>query len=382
MDKLVFAFVLFLLLLACPFLHAAEASLDTVDVYLVPLDDFPESLASGLAKAMSRETKMWFKGALKMGDLNISTIPGTNQLATEDIIEKSQEVLKRLPESSNKTYYLLLTTRDINSQSGGTRFLFSGHSKELNTSVVSMARMFNYVDGKPVVDVIVAARLLKMMTRAVGEIHLGWKRSTNIVDVMYSPIMGLDDLDRIGTKYLGISQSDHLVLSRVEDNYMLSLPQSQLELSIPVGQFSKQTVKIGGATDNPRYFQFADSQGLVLSGWFEPSNRYKGIDEIKDEVESVWKKTGFPKATNVETNKVGRWDTVFYQQPKPTAAPQSEGYSLHARAELVQAGTWVDLHISITTKDFSATSRATIENLLNSIVINEKSSAGIPTANR
>jgi hypothetical protein len=32
--------------------------------------------------------------------------------------------------------------------------------------------------------------------------YFGWQRSTNIEDVMYSPLMGVPDLDRIGVNHI------------------------------------------------------------------------------------------------------------------------------------------------------------------------------------
>jgi predicted Zn-dependent protease len=202
MNKILAGIVFCFLFAQTPFAIAKEASLDTVDVYIVPLDDFPEAAAAVVAKSLSSDLKLWVKGTLRLGALDVPNLPGTNQLVSEDIIEKSQSVLRRLPERSDKTYFLLLTTKDINSRAGGTRFQFSTHNKALNTSVISMARMMDYVNGQPVLDEMVSVRLFKMVKRAIGEMRLGWKRSTNIEDIMYSPIMGVQDLDQIGIGHI------------------------------------------------------------------------------------------------------------------------------------------------------------------------------------
>ena len=199
--KTIMAVFLLMLALIQPAL-GAEASLDTVDVYIVPLQDFPEQAAAKIAQSMSDDMKLWVKATMRIGDLGIAKLPGTNQLIAEDIIERSQPVLGRLPEGSDKTHFLLLTTSDINSRAGGTRFQFSSHNREFRTSVVSLARMLDYVDGQPVLDNLALTRLYKMMKRAIGEMRLGWKRSTNLNDIMYSPIMSVDDLDRIGINHV------------------------------------------------------------------------------------------------------------------------------------------------------------------------------------
>lgn len=175
---------------------------DIVSIYLVPLSDFPEEVAVQLAKIMSKDFNVWVKSSLRVGTVDIDKMPGTNQHQAEDILEKHQKIIRNFPETNSKTYFLLLTTSDINSKNGGFRFQFSFHNKDLMTSVVSMARLFNYIDDKPVVDNIAVSRLYKMTKRAIGEMYFGWQRSTSIEDVMYSPLMGVSDLDKIGVNHI------------------------------------------------------------------------------------------------------------------------------------------------------------------------------------
>lgn len=202
MMKKIMVFICAFLCQMPPLVSAQENGLDTVNVYLVPMEDFPEDAAVAFAKSLSKEMNARVKSSLRLGDLDALQLPGTNQLISEDIIAKSQPILKSFPEVSKSTYFLILTTKDINSNNGNFRFQFSTHSKELNTSVVSMARLFEYVDGKPVANDLVLTRLYKMTKRAIGEMYLGWKRSVNRKDVMYSPIMSLDDLDSIGVNHV------------------------------------------------------------------------------------------------------------------------------------------------------------------------------------
>lgn len=195
------AVLLFLALCLTPLCCMADDDPDTVDVYIVPMDDIPEDLSSAIAKTMSDDMKLQAKGSMRMGSLDVLKLPGSNQLIAEDILAKAQPVLRSLPSAGPKTYFLILTARDINSASGNFRFQFSMHSKELHTSVVSMARLFNYRDGKAYADQVAYTRLYKMTKRAIGEMHLGWQRSTNRRDIMYSPLMGVPDLDSIGLEH-------------------------------------------------------------------------------------------------------------------------------------------------------------------------------------
>jgi predicted Zn-dependent protease len=182
---------------------------DSIDVYIVPMDDFPEEIAGSISKFMSEEMHVWAKSSLKLGALDVNRMPGTNQLIAEEIIEKSQVILRRLPNATTDTYFVLLTTRDINSRGANLRFVLSSHNKKYNTSVVSLQRLINFSNGKPVFDEVSQLRLYKMMKRAIGEMHYGWKRSTDINDIMYSPIMGIPDLDRIGLSHSEERKRNH-----------------------------------------------------------------------------------------------------------------------------------------------------------------------------
>lgn len=171
---------------------------DNVAVYLVPADDFSEELSAALARQLAKETRLWVKSSLRIAAPDISPLPGTNQYAAEDIFGKVLPVVKMLPDASPRTYCVILTQRDINSRNQNFRFQFSSHSPMQNASVVSLARLMNYRDGSAVLDEPAVARMYKMVKRAVGEMRLGWKRSSDPGDLMFAPIMSLEDLDRIG----------------------------------------------------------------------------------------------------------------------------------------------------------------------------------------
>lgn len=102
-----------------------------------------------------------------------------------------------LRQVSRRTYYIVLTDRDINSKSLNFRFQYSMHSPMANTSVLSMARLRYTNDGSLVTADAVANRVAKMLLRSVGEMRLGWKRVNDPTDLMYAPIMSNDDVDRM-----------------------------------------------------------------------------------------------------------------------------------------------------------------------------------------
>jgi predicted Zn-dependent protease len=185
---------------AQPFPRASP--IDNVAVYLIPSEGFPEELSATIARTLTKDTGLWVKSSLRIPATDMSPLPGTNQYAADDFFAKVLPRAKALPEASPRTYYVILTTHDINSRSQNFRFQFSSHSPMLNASVVSLARLLTYSNGNAILDDAAAARLYKMTKRAVGEMRLGWKRSADTQDLMYAPIMSIEDLDRIGLEHM------------------------------------------------------------------------------------------------------------------------------------------------------------------------------------
>lgn len=181
-----------------PAARAAEAPhpLDAVAVYLVPLDDFPEEMAAKLAQILQADLRIRVRGGLRLPPLDIPTLPGTEQAIGEALLALAAPASAALATSGS--YRLFLTMRDINSRSGNFRYQFSMHAPSLRCSVLSLARLLEYDGGAPHMSQRSALRLHKLAKRAIGELQLGWQRSTDPQDLMYAPLMGLEDLDRIG----------------------------------------------------------------------------------------------------------------------------------------------------------------------------------------
>ena len=159
-----------------------------------------------------------------------------------------------------------------------------------------------------------------------------------------------------------------LIVSRVDDAYLLSLPVSRLEMRIPFPGLQQKVSDVSGATDSPRYFLLGDAHGINISGWFEGAGLFEGAEKYWTSQLAVWKKQGLAAPLNAEFVKVGNWQAVFYDKPV-------DNYSnIHVRAHWVQAGTWIDVHLSLTGKPSDeGISRAKLQELLQSITVREKS---------
>ena len=166
----------------------------------------------------------------------------------------------------------------------------------------------------------------------------------------------------------GARPTTSIEIKEANDSYRLSVPVSQLTMTLPKGNWSLQDKSIGGATSNPRYFYFEDRReaGLILSGWFEPDRLFIGVSKLWEKDTQAWKKDGLPQAINVSFEKLGGWDTVMYDHTLGNLV------SSHLRAHWVQSGTWIDIHLSTTTNRSSAENRRALRSLLRGISVSQK----------
>ena len=179
-----------------------SAASSPIDVYLIPMDDFNFDEASRLAQSLSTELGIKVKATVNMGSAELRTIPGSVQYAAEDIIEMAHRIAGNLRETHPTTAYVVLTRRDINSKDRALRYTFAMNSRSLRTAVVSTARMDMGENGGKANPATLRMRLTKMVKRNIGEVYYGYTRSADIQDIMYSPIMSLDDVDKMGSSFL------------------------------------------------------------------------------------------------------------------------------------------------------------------------------------
>jgi hypothetical protein len=118
----------------------------------------------------------------------------------------------------------------------------------------------------------------------------------------------------------------------------------------------------------PGYFKVMrrDPQ-LIVSGWLEPGARYKGIKAFWEGESKSPAYAGPLAPTRVEMSQNGAWEVVAYDVALPGGIT-----SAHLRAERVQAGTWIDLHLSTTSTRPAAALRAELITALGRVEIVEK----------
>lgn len=162
-----------------------------------------------------------------------------------------------------------------------------------------------------------------------------------------------------------------LVMSITGDTIELTVPVSALSLRIPKGDLAVVEKSRSGAQASPRYFHLQDAgAGLVVSGWFEPARAFKGFETFWAGEFSAMKQSGLIPSEPPTAVTVADWSGIAYEIPLPGS--DGKFVSTHIRAELIKAGTWVDLHISVTSEKPLADARTEALQLLKGIVVNQK----------
>jgi hypothetical protein len=168
------------------------------------------------------------------------------------------------------------------------------------------------------------------------------------------------------TASVAASPDETLTVLKTGGSYALSVPVSHLVMTIPCGDLATVDEPRSGASASPRYFHLADSKrGIVISGWFESARSYKGFDSFWKGETSAWVTNRLPAPKNTLILKVDNWEAAFYDLDVPGSN------NTNIRSEWVQLGTWIDLHISVTTAEPLDTARATALTLLKSIRMTE-----------
>jgi len=160
---------------------------------------------------------------------------------------------------------------------------------------------------------------------------------------------------------------DAIQITRTDTHYVLTVPLSRLVMQFPKGDLVLTDRDMGGETGSPRYFYFQGRESsLIVSGWFASQERFVGVRKFwADEVASA-KQRGLPQPQNVTFSKKGGWETVAFE------FPPSDFTNTHLRAHWVQAGTWIDLHLSLTSRQPVREARERLVGLLDSMSVREK----------
>lgn len=147
--------------------------------------------------------------------------------------------------------------------------------------------------------------------------------------------------------------------------YNLHVPVSKLAISIPKNGFVQKEVRIDGGTENPRYFYFFDNKtNTIISGWFESEEQFNGVNVAYEPVKKDYIQRRL-SPQNEQFDNIGKWNSISYD------LNDSGNTFSHMHAHWVQAGTWIELHLSIPKNTSNDQARSQLIALLQTIKVYE-----------
>ena len=165
-----------------------------------------------------------------------------------------------------------------------------------------------------------------------------------------------------------LSQATTLQIEESAGNYVLSVPVSRLVMTIPKGKSNSEGEP--SRRLEPIAPDISTSKTKILplfiSGWFESDEGFPGIKQFWANETAAWKRGGLPEARDVAFTQLGDWNAVIYEINSPV------GRNSHVRAHWVQAGTWIDIHLSLTADLSQKELREKLQSVLKTISVAER----------
>lgn len=122
------------------------------------------------------------------------------QLMAEKLVES---VRAGVPDYANDPKAILIgfTSEDIYPTSQNWQFAFGWRQGSTRTAVVSTRRMSLQSIGEPLDLNLSVTRLRKIVTKDIGILYYGLPQSQNPSSVLYSQILGIQELDNVGEDF-------------------------------------------------------------------------------------------------------------------------------------------------------------------------------------
>ena len=173
-------------------------------IVIIPMAGIPGAFLEALELKLDEQHHTDVLVTTEMGKGDEMLLPDRQQFNANYLAQLGLEIGQRI--GRENAYIIVLTNEDINNPDSGLRYVYSSHYGDV--SVVSLARIndrnFGVVPGLisvPAMFSKMQERALKLINKAIGYGVYGYEASSDINSVMYGPIMGPDDLDRVGSVY-------------------------------------------------------------------------------------------------------------------------------------------------------------------------------------
>ncbi len=172
-----------------------------VDVYLMPFDGFSESIADQIANRLSNDLNINIETFLALPLETVNYNDYRKQYIAESLSIPITGAINTMRKRTAKTVYIGLLNGDMYPSDEQFNYLFSIHF-EGNISVIATSRLIPIgMIGKETAQKLYGERLLKIIKRTIGQQYLGKKRSSNKSSLMYSPLLGPNDLDKMSLDF-------------------------------------------------------------------------------------------------------------------------------------------------------------------------------------
>ncbi|MBX9657136.1 MAG: hypothetical protein K2X00_01110 [Nitrospiraceae bacterium] len=180
-------------------------------IYFIPLDDFPTALLDTMADEyrLRLGVSITLHEPLPVDRAAMDHKRG--QYIGEEVVKS---VMRQLPALAEDQSALLIAFTSTDLYIGSKRSWRFAFAIRLigRFAVISTARMDPEAFGLEADDIVLMSRLRKMVSKTIGGYYYGLPERTEKSSVMFSPILGVDDLDEVSGDY------DELDLDRMEES--------------------------------------------------------------------------------------------------------------------------------------------------------------------
>jgi predicted Zn-dependent protease len=175
------------------------ATTPVCQIYFVPIGTFPDTMTQDLIRHYDQTLNLRIQPLQALPVTDDMVDPTRKQLIGEEVIRKMKEQWPDLATDPN-VRLLGMTGDDMFIRSKQWHFAFALR-KEGRFALVSKYRMDPTFFKLPPNDDVMVTRLRKMLTKQIGLQYYGLPDRQEKTSVLFSPIMGLDDLDAIAPEF-------------------------------------------------------------------------------------------------------------------------------------------------------------------------------------
>jgi len=173
-------------------------------IVIIPMTGMPMLFLQSLEKTLEQQHQADILVTTAMGKGEEMLLKNSDQYDATYLANLGLDIGKRIKRKN--AFIIVLTNEDINYSKSGLRYVFSSHYD--GVSVISLARVNPINFGAnislievPIIQQRTLDRAIKLINKAIGYGLYEYEASSNINNVMYGPIMSLDDLDQVGSWY-------------------------------------------------------------------------------------------------------------------------------------------------------------------------------------